>query len=57
MEISELYQPEIVSMILSVAMCILYTLMKLYVKNSPDNYYKAKAFLEFPIICAAFLLL
>lgn len=55
MEISQLYQPEIVSMILSVAMCILYTLMKLYVKNSPDNYDKAKAFFEFPInLCCIF---
>ena len=55
MEISQLYQPEIVSMILSLAMCILYTLMKLYVKNSPDNYDKAKAFFEFPInLCCIF---
>lgn len=55
MEISQLYQPEIVSMILSVAMCVLYTLMKLYVKNSPDNYDKAKAFFEFPInLCCIF---
>lgn len=55
MEISQLYQPEIVSKILSLAMCFLYTLMKLYVKNSPDKYDKAKAFLEFPInLCCIF---
>lgn len=55
MEISQLPQPEIVSMILSLAMCFLYTLMKLYVKNSPDKYDKAKAFLEFPInLCCIF---
>lgn len=33
MVISQLHQPEFISMILSLTMCILYTLMKLYVKN------------------------
>jgi len=43
----QLHHPELISMILSFIMCILYTLMKLYVKNYPDKYDKAKAFLSF----------
>lgn len=55
MKLLQLNQPEIVSILLSLVMCILYTLMKLYVKNSPDKYDIAKAFFEFPInLCCIF---